>query len=121
MMLPFDNEVEDQASKIEQWGNLVSYMTYCLSDNHGHGTWVSSSAAGMDNGIASLGINPRTAVYPIRIADGAAGTTVYTDELSEVVAMMIACQSNIRIVNISYGGVPDPKKKVSASDHALLP
>ncbi|CAN5187319.1 hypothetical protein BH10CYA1_BH10CYA1_41210 [soil metagenome] len=111
LLMPFDNSVEDHASKVEQWGNLVSYMTYCLNDNNGHGTWVSSAAAGHDNGIASLGINPRTAVYPIRIADGAPGK-VYTDELSEIVAMMIACQSNIRIVNISYGGVPDPKKKV---------
>lgn len=106
------DSVEENASKVEQWGNLVSYMTYCLDDQHGHGTWVASSAAGGDNGVASLGINPRTAVYPIRIANGPAGTKIYTDELSEVVAMMICCQSNIRIVNISYGGVPDPSKKV---------
>jgi hypothetical protein len=113
----FDNSVEDNQSKIESWGNLAATMTLCMTDHHGHGTWVSSSAAGADNGIASLGVNPRAAVYPIRIADGAAGTTVYTDELSEIAAMMVVLQTNIRIVNISYGGVPDTRKKVL---HALF-
>lgn len=110
--LMLNDNIDKAANKIEQWGNLVSYMTYCISDNNGHGTLVASSAAGGDNGVASLGINPRTAVYPIRIADGPLGAKIYTDELKEVVAMMICCQSNIRIVNISYGGVPDPSKKV---------
>ncbi len=103
----FGSSVADQEDNIIHWGNLAETMTLGIFDRHGHGTWVASTAAGHENGVASLGINPRTAIYPIKIADAAAGQTAYTDDLAEVAAMMVVIQTGLRIVNISYGGVPD--------------
>lgn len=74
-------------------------------DQHGHGTWVASCiAATINNGQVSAGIAPSSTVYPIRIADGAPGTKISTDDLSIACAMFKVFTSGARIVNLSYGG-----------------
>ena len=75
------------------------------TDQHGHGTWVASCAVGtMNNSQVSAGIAPKGSIYPIRIADGAPGTSAMTDDLSIACAMFKVFTSGARIVNISYGG-----------------
>jgi thermitase len=74
------------------------------SDNHGHGTWVATTAAASFNNAAQgSGVAPSANIYPIKIADGSPGTTIATDDLSLVAAMMVAMNRGARIVNLSYG------------------
>lgn len=73
-------------------------------DRHGHGTWVASCiAATMNNGKTSAGIAPSSTIYPIRIADAAAGGKAIATDFSVACAMAKVFTSGARIVNLSYG------------------
>jgi thermitase len=73
-------------------------------DQHGHGTWVASCiAATMNNGVTSAGIAPSSTIYPIRVADGAAGSKPMATDFSVACAMAKVFTSGARIVNLSYG------------------
>jgi subtilisin family serine protease len=106
--------IQDNLDDIQHLGNYIETLTLGIGDRHGHGTWVASvAAASMYHQNGSIGGNPMTSVFPIRIATGAPGTTIYTDELAEVEAFMILSQKlGTRVVNISYGGVTDTSKVV---------
>lgn len=74
------------------------------TDQHGHGTWVSSSAAArMDNSQVTAGVAPSSTIYPIRIADSGRGGKAMADDLSLICAMSKVFTSGARIVNLSYG------------------
>jgi subtilisin family serine protease len=109
-------DVADLKDFIVQKGNLANTMTYDFTDQNGHGTWVASAAAGSTNDIGSVGVNPAIQILPIKIADGPYNTTITTDDLNVVSAMMCAFDmadapvNNVRIVNISYANMFDEKK-----------
>jgi thermitase len=74
------------------------------TDNHGHGTWVATTAAARFNNAAQgSGVAPAANIYPVRIADGAAGSSIMTDDLSLCAAMLVAMNRGARIINLSYG------------------
>jgi len=73
------------------------------SDRHGHGTWVASCIAANLNTLTSVGVAPSATIYPIRIADAAAGNDAMTDDFSIACAMFKVFTSGARIVNLSYG------------------
>lgn len=108
--------VEGNEEYIIQKGNLARTMTYTINDQNGHGTWVSSAAAGSANTIGTIGVNPLFQICPIQIADGAYNTTIFTDDLAVVSAMMCAFDAanapvnNVRIINISYANMFDEVK-----------
>lgn len=73
------------------------------TDRHGHGTWVASCIAANLNKVTSVGIAPSATIYPIRIADAAAGNDAMADDFSIACAMFKVFTSGARIVNLSYG------------------
>lgn len=97
-------------------GNYINTLSYNFSDRNGHGTWVSSAAAGLANTTGSIGVNPWIQIIPITIADGPYNTKISTDDLAMVAAMMSvfdtsdAKVNNIRIINVSYSNMFDEKK-----------
>lgn len=101
--------VESIEDKLQRGGNLIETLSYGFIDNNGHGTQVASTAAGeLENDKASAGINPRAFIFPIKIADGAMGKKIYTDDLALCAAMMVMYQkAATRIINISYSGMMD--------------
>jgi subtilisin family serine protease len=107
------HSVDDNLDDIQHVGNYIETLTYGLGDSNGHGTWVASVAtASMYHTNGSIGVNPYTSVFPIRIANGGPGK-IYTDEIAEVEAFMVLSQKQgTRIVNISYGNVYDSSKEV---------
>jgi len=112
----FSGNVEDQEKDIATIGNNIKTLTYGCTDVHGHGTWVACTINGSPyNGLGSAGINPLVPVYPIRIATGAPGTKVKTDDLSLIKAMCVMYDmANTRIINISYATI------MSAKAHPIL-
>ncbi|HEY9755232.1 MAG TPA: S8/S53 family peptidase [Oculatellaceae cyanobacterium] len=112
----FADSIKDQEADIATIGNNIKTVTYGCTDTFGHGTWVSSTIDGSPyNGKGSAGLNPMVPIYPIRVANGAPGTTIYADDLSLVKAMCVMYDTlNTRIINISYGDM------MSAKDHPIL-
>lgn len=104
--------VESIEGKLERAGNYIETLSYGFIDGHGHGTQVASTAAGsLENDKASVGINPRAYIFPIKVADGAMGQKIYTDDLALCAAMMVMYQkAATRIINISYSGMMDESR-----------
>lgn len=91
--------VSDAAAEV-----ALSGSNGAQTDNHGHGTWVATAAAGkFNNSERGSGVAPGANIFPIKIADGAAGSTIMTDDLSLIAAMMVAMNRGARVINISYG------------------
>ncbi len=103
----FGDDVEDLDKEMEYWANRAQTLSMGVQDNHGHGTWVAAAAAGRENGKCSVGVAPSADIYPIKIADGAMGTQIYTDDISLISGMVVALNCGARIVNISYSGMND--------------
>lgn len=76
------------------------------SDFHGHGTWVATTAAASANNMqVSAGVAPDATIYPICIARPN-GDSATTDDIAIMSAIINAEAHGIKILNISYGGLP---------------
>lgn len=96
---------------LKRVGAAIDAVTSGNHDTHGHGTKVATTIAGqLENGRGAVGVNPKAAIYPIKVGDGIAGQKSYTDDLSLVAAMMVMYQKNIRIINISFSNMWDEDK-----------
>jgi len=70
------------------------------SDTHGHGTFVSTTAAAPVNGVGMAGVAPGSVVMPIRVCDsgGCPGSAILT-------GMAYAIDNGANVINLSFGGL----------------
>jgi subtilisin family serine protease len=107
------DSIKAQESDIVHIGNYIKTMTYCMSDPHGHGTWVSCTINGNPfNSQGSAGVNPMVPVYAIRVGWPAKDPTQppVSDDLAMIKAMCVMYDTaNTRIINISYDKICDAR------------
>jgi subtilisin family serine protease len=107
------DSIKAQESDIVHIGNYIKTMTYCNSDPHGHGTWVSCTINGNPyNGMGSAGVNPMVPVFPIRVGWPTKDLTQppVSDDYAMIKAMCVMYDmANTRIINISYDKICDAR------------
>ncbi len=97
-------------------GNYVGGYDYVNGDNdpkddYGHGTHVSGTVAGEDNGFGVIGAAPDASLYAIKVL-GASGSGSF----GNVIAALQWCVDNgIQVTNNSYGSSLNPGGVVQAS------
>lgn len=112
----FSDSIKDQEDDIIHIGNYLKTMTYGIKDENGHGTWTACTINGSNvNGKGAAGINPQTAIFPIKVATSPSGTPAYADDLSLVKAMCVMYdEANTPVINISYSDM------MNAANHSIL-
>jgi hypothetical protein len=86
-------------------GDLLGGGGGATKDNNGHGTHVSGIVAAKDTGLGVVGVSPGTPLYAVRVF-----SSFGSGSLSNVVCGLNwvaenAAADNIRVVNMSLGGV----------------
>lgn len=86
------------------------------ADDHGHGTHVAGIiAAAAGNGIGIAGAAPGVKILPLKAADAAGRLT--TADIVE--AIEYAAAHGARVINMSFGTVPNPAEPLAFFDHLL--
>jgi subtilisin family serine protease len=94
-----------------QWTNCITpaynSSTPCTSggaDDHGHGTHVAGTVAGLDNGFGVIGVAPKASLYSVKVLD--AGGSGWMDDVAA--AINWAAANDIDIAQMSVGCYWDP-------------
>jgi subtilisin family serine protease len=107
-----DDDVNGYIDDVRGWDMLGDDND--PSDTHGHGTFVSTTAAAPINGLGMAGVAPQSVVMPIKVCDsgGCPNSAI-------IGGMAYAIDNGADVINLSFGGYGSPSNPPTAMKSAI--